>query len=349
MQRTQDHEKGKTMDLIEDLCTTYGPAGREHLVRKRIEKELKGVCPEIYTDRLGNLIAHQPPVRSAKGTEKIMLCAHMDEIGLIVTYIDTKGFLRFASVGGVFPELALNQRVVFENGTLGIIGVEPEKDKSKSQVKPHLDKMYIDIGVHDQRSAEKMVQVGDVAAFSQQAVWLSDNRIVTKALDDRIGCYCLIETAKRVKKTKHDLYYVFSVQEEVGLRGARTGAFAVAPKYALAVDVTDTGDTPEAHRMQVSVGKGVAIKIKDSMFLANPLVKDKLVAYAKSSRVPYQLEILEHGTTDAAVIQLVKEGVMSGVLSIPTRYVHSTNELCDLNDVESAIRILSLVCQGGLS
>jgi endoglucanase len=159
----------------------------------------------------------------------------------------------------------------------------------------------------------------------------------------------LIEVAKRLKKTKHDVYFVFSVQEEVGLRGARTGAYAITPKYALAVDVTDTGDTPEAHRMQVAVGKGVAIKVKDSMFLANPQVKDKLVTYAKDLRIPYQLEILEHGSTDAAVIQLVKEGVMSGVLSIPTRHIHSTNELCDLDDVEGTIALLARACEQGLS
>lgn len=336
------------MGLIEELCNTYGPAGREHLVRKVIQKEMKGLCSEVETDRLGNLIARYPPARGSKTGGRIMLCAHMDEIGVIITYIDKKGFLRFTNVGGVFPELALNQRVIFENGTIGVIDIEPEKDSSKSAVKPKLEKMYIDIGARDQKSAEKMVQIGDIASFHQHAIWINDKRISAKALDDRIGCYCLVEVARRLKKTQNDVYFVFSVQEEVGLRGARTGAFAITPKHALAVDVTDTGDTPEAHRMQVAVGKGVAIKVKDSMFLANPLVKDRLVEYAKDLRIPYQLEILEHGTTDAAVIQLVKEGVMSGVLSIPTRHIHSTNEICDLNDVEGAITLLTRVCEKGL-
>ena len=337
------------MGLIEDLCNAYGPAGREHSVRRLIQKHMKGLCPEIKVDRLGNLIAHRPPAPRSKSGDRIMLCAHMDEIGVIVTYVDKKGFLRFADVGGVFPELALNQRVIFENGTIGVIDIEQQKDSTKASAKPKLEKMYIDIGARDRKSAEKMVQIGDIASFRQHAIWINDKRISAKALDDRIGCYCLIQVAKRLKKTKHDVYFVFSVQEEVGLRGARTGAYAIAPKYALAVDVTDTGDTPEAHRMQVAVGKGVAIKVKDSMFLANPQVKDRLVAYAKGLRIPYQLEILEHGTTDAAVIQLVKEGVMSGVLSIPTRHIHSTNELCDLDDVEGAIALLTRVCEQGLS
>jgi putative aminopeptidase FrvX len=336
------------MALIEELCNTYGPAGSEHMVRKRIQKEMKGLCPEINTDRLGNLIAHFPRVRGKKDGARIMLCAHMDEIGIIVTYIDKNGFLRFTNIGGVFPHLALNQRVIFENGTVGVIDIEPKKDLSAPIEKPKLEKMYIDIGAPDQKSAEKMVRIGDIASFHQHAIWINDQRISAKALDDRIGCYSLIQVAKRLKKTTNDIYFVFSVQEEVGLRGARTGAFAIAPKYAIAVDVTDTGDTPEAHRMQVAVGKGVAIKVKDSSFLANPLVKDRLVEYAQDLRIPYQLEILEHGTTDAAVIQLVKEGVMSGVLSVPTRHIHSTNEICDLRDVEGTIALLTRVCEKGL-
>jgi endoglucanase len=337
------------MGLIEELCNAYGPAGREHCVRKLIEKELKRHCPEMHTDRLGNLIAHRSPVRGTKDAAKIMLCAHMDEIGVIITYIDKNGFLRFTNVGGVFPALAFNQRVIFENGTIGVIGIEPDKDKSKAPTAPSLDRMYIDIGARDQKNAQKLVEIGDIAAFHPSAIHVGAGRISSKALDDRIGCYCLIEVAKRVKQNKNDLYFVFSVQEEVGLRGARTGAFSIAPKYALAIDVTDTGDTPEASKMQVALGKGVAIKVKDSMFIANPLVKDRLVKYAKEMRIRYQLEILEHGSTDAAVIQLVKEGVMSGVLSIPTRYIHSTNELCDLKDVEDTIKLLTHVCEKGLS
>ena len=336
------------MGLIEDLCDAYGPAGREVRVRKLIEKEMRKCCSKIRTDRLGNLIAYRPG-QAAKKADRIMLCAHMDEIGLIITYIDKNGFLRFTNVGGIFPSKILHQRVVFENGTTGVIGLEPDKDSVKLIGKPKLDKMYIDIGVSDRKSAEKLVQIGDIASFYQRAIHISDTRISAKALDDRIGCYCLIEVAKRVRKVKDDIYFVFSVQEQVGLRGARTGAFGIAPKFALAVDVTDTGDTPEAHKMQVALGKGVAIKVKDSWFIANPKVKDKLVNHAQSLGIPYQLEILERGTTDAAVIQLVKEGVMSGVLSVPTRYIHSTNEVCDLNDVEGTIELLKRVCEKGLS
>ena len=338
------------MDLIEELCKTYGPAGREHRIREILERELKNSRFDMRTDRLGNLIVHRPG--KSERAQKIMLCAHMDEIGLIVTYIDKNGFLRFTNVGGVFSEHILYQRVIFENGTTGIIGVEPSRDESKegskSGAKPKFERMFIDIGAHDRASAEKKVRIGDIAAFSQQVSYIDKKRIAAKALDDRIGCYCLVMTAKRLKRTDHDIYFVFSVQEEVGLRGARTGAYAIEPTYAIAVDVTDTGDTPEAQRMEVSVGKGVAIKVKDSWFITSPAVKDKLAEYARALSIPYQFEVLEHGSTDAAVIQLVKEGVMSGVLSVPTRYIHSTSEMCDLNDVDGTIKLLLHICTEGL-
>jgi len=334
------------MGLIEVLCNAYGPTGREHRVRGIIEKELKGLCSDVYTDRLGNLIAHRP-AKSKRG-QKIMLCAHMDEIGLIVTYIDKNGFLRFTNVGGVFAERVPYQRVVFENGTTGIVGIEPSKDESKSSGRPKFESMFIDVGARDRESVQRKVRVGDIASFSQQLVFINKKCIAGKAIDDRIGCYCLIEVAKRLKKSIHDIYFVFSVQEEVGGRGARTGAYAIEPAYALAVDVTDTGDTPEAYKMQVSVGKGVAIKVKDSGFITNPIIMDKLAEYARTLSIPHQFEILEHGSTDAAFIQLVKGGVMSGVLSIPTRYIHSTSEVCDLDDVNGTVELLAHVCEKGL-
>jgi endoglucanase len=268
----------------------------------------------------------------------------MDEIGVIVTHIDESGFLRFSSVGGVFTGHIPYQRVIFENGTMGLIGVETKPETPRP---PGFENMFIDIGAKDKKSAENLVQIGDIASFYQQAIF-QNRRISAKALDDRIGCYCLIEAAKNIKNNKSDLYFVFSVQEEVGLRGARTGAYGISPKYAIAVDVTLTGDTPESPKMAVSIGKGVAIKIKDSSFIANPIIKDKLIAYAEEINIPYQLEILERGTTDAAIIQIIKEGITSGVLSIPTRYVHSVNEVCDLADIDAAIKLLTRIGEMGL-
>ncbi len=328
------------VELLKQLTEAYGPAGREDRVREIITQALSPLNLSSRTDAMGSLIVHRPA--SAAGAKKIMFCAHMDEIGAIVTHIDKNGFLRFTNIGGLFPERLLHQRVLFENGRIGMIGVETKPQTPKPA---GLDNLYIDIGCRDTDDARSQVKVGDIAAFHQTAVQL-DRRFVAKALDDRVGCYCLIETLKRIKSSAYDLYFVFSVQEEVGLRGARTSAFSVAPDYAIAVDVTLTGDTPEAPVMDVKLGKGPAIKVKDSSFLAHPMIKEAMVSAATELGIPYQFEILEHGTTDAAVIQLINDGVISGVLSIPTRYVHSVNETCDLDDVEASIRLLTRLAEG---
>ena len=332
------------MELIKQLCNTYGPAGREDRVRDIIKKEIKDYCQHIEVDRLGNLIARVSPKLRKKTNEKIMLCAHMDEIGLIVTHVDERGFCRFTSIGGVYPQRILYERVIFENDVVGVIGVESKPETPKP---PRMDNMYIDIGARSKKQALEMVRIGDIAAFYQQA-HIMNNRLIGKALDDRLGCYCLIEVMKAVRKPLHELYFVFTVQEEVGCRGAETGAFSIGPKYTIAVDMTITGDTPGCPKMEMALGKGVAIKIKDYAFIAHPKIKDALIGHAKAAKKPYQLEILERGTTDASVIQLVKEGVQSGVVSIPGRYIHSINEMCDLADVDGAIKVLTRVCEKGV-
>jgi endoglucanase len=277
-----------------------------------------------------------------KEADALMVCAHMDEIGLIITHIDKKGFLRFTTIGGVRPAV-VHQNVIFENNTIGTIGVETKPDTPKT---PTFDHMFIDIGAANKEQAMGKVKIGDIACFYRDPLMIQD-RLVAKALDDRIGCYCCIEAMKRIKSRSHDLYFVFTVQEEVGLRGARTGAYALAPKYALALDVTLTGDTPESARMDVALTKGVAIKVKDTMFIANPMINDRLISLAQTHSIPYQLEVLERGTTDMAVVQLVREGVMSGVLSIPIRYIHSVSEMCDRGDVQATIDLLVRVCEEG--
>lgn len=329
------------MELVVSLCDAYGPAGREESVRKLIEASIKDVSKELSVDRLGNLIAHVPASSDRTEPQRLMFCAHMDEIGVIITHIDKKGFLRFAPVGGVFQERIAHQRVIFENGTMGVIGVETKRDTPKP---PRFEHLFIDIGAGSKEKAEEEVHIGDIAAFYQKTTTVN-GRIAGKAMDDRIGCYCLIETMKRLKHPVYDLYFVFSVQEEVGLRGAKTGAYAIAPDYAIAVDVTGTGDTPESFRMDVTLGKGTAIKVKDRAFISHPLLKETLVQFAQQADIPYQLEVLEWGTTDAAVIQLVKDGVISGVVSIPTRYLHTTNEVCDRDDIEATIKLLTYVCE----
>ena len=322
--------------LIQKLVETTSPSGYEAPIREIIRAEIALYVDEMRVDALGNLIAHKGPSKSeAKPVElKIMLAAHIDEIGLIVTHVDENGFARFANLGGVRALTCVGGRVRFMNGVCGVIGVEKLEDPSKA---PGLEQLYIDVGCTTQKDCP--VKVGDVAAFDRPFLDLG-NRLVAKSMDDRIGAAVVIEALRRVKKTPHQLYFVFSVQEEVGVRGATTAAFGVDPDLGLAVDVTGTGDTPKGSKMAVSLGKGPAIKVRDGGMLADPRIVDWMVRTAEKARLPYQLEILEGGSTDARAIQLTRSGVPAGCLSIPCRYVHSPSEMVDYDDVQNAVRLL---------
>lgn len=319
--------------LTQKITEAYGPSGHEQLVRDLIRDEIKGWVDELRVDALGNLIARKKGA-GATPRKKVMLAAHMDEIGVIVTHIDEKGFARFAPIGGVFPLNLNGSRCRFANGVVGVFGREI-RNTPASEIT--LDKMFIDVGATSATNAP--VGVGDAAGFWRDFADLGQ-RLVSKAMDDRIGCVVLIETLKQLKKSVDDVYFVFTVQEEVGLRGATTSAFGVQPDLAIAVDVTMTGDTPEANRMAVELGKGPAIKVKDSGMLAHPAVKNLLAAAAREAKVPYQFEVLVGGTTDAMAMQTSREGVPAGCLSIPTRYVHSPSEMVDFDDLQNAVKLL---------
>ncbi len=321
------------IETIRNLVQAYGPSGYEDEIRALIRAEVADLADEIHVDPLGNLI-----VRKGKASDglTIMLSAHMDEIGVMVAYIDEKGFARFTPIGGVSPNTLIGGRVRFANGTVGVIHIEEGLGGWRN--KPlDISKMYIDVGATGRDQAP--IQVGDAAGFTRPLDRNGD-RLIAKSMDDRIGCAVLIETLRQLDTTPHTVYFVFSVQEEVGLVGARTSSYGIAPDLGIAVDVTGTGDTPEATPVAIALGKGPAIKVKDGGMLAHPAVKDLMVRRAEAAQLPYQLEILCGGTTDAMAIQLAREGVPAGCLSIPTRHVHSPSEMVDLNDVQNAVKLL---------
>ncbi len=318
-------------ELIRKLVESYGPVGFEDEVRALIRAEVTGLADEIRVGKLGDLIAVKQG--SGKG-RKIMLVAHMDEIGLMVTHVDKRGYARVAPLGGVFPLYSVGARVRFADGRIGVLELDRREDHSKA---PTLDQLYIDVGATSKDDCP--VKVGDAAIF-HQGLENVGNRLIAKSLDDRIGCAVLIETLRRLKQTPHEVYFVFSVQEETTSAGARTAAFSIDPDVAIAVDVTGTGDTPKAQPMAVELGKGPAIKVKDSGMIADPRVKNWMVQRAESARIPYQLEILRMGTTDVQVVQAVREGIPSGAVSIPSRYVHSQVEMVDMDDVEHTVKLL---------
>lgn len=314
------------MELLERLTACDSASGHEKKIAQLIKEEISDYVDEIEEDALGNLIAHK------KGSGmKIMLAAHMDEIGVVVTFADENGFLRFSNVGGLYTKELVGRRVRFKNGILGVIYTETD-NKNVS-----MSKLYIDIGAKSREDAEKLVSVGDTAVF-EGSFSKNGTRIISKALDNRAGCYVLIEAAKRIK-TDNDVYFVFTTQEEVGLRGARTAAYSIAPDAALAIDVTDTGDTPNGEKMAVKLGGGAAVKVMDRSVICHSAVRAALIELAKENDIPYQLEVMTDGGTDAGVIHLSGDGVRTGGISIPARYIHTPSEMADEEDINAAISL----------
>lgn len=318
------------MELLQKLLNINSPSGSEEDIRNAIIEEIAPYCDEYSTDPMGNLIAHK------KGDgARIMLAAHMDEIGVIVTHIDDNGFVRFSSVGGLYIRELVHRRVRFANGTVGVIGSEEEEFNKKADIR----KLYIDLGVDTHDEASRLVSIGDMAVFTGEAI-IQGDRIISKALDNRAGCYMLIEAMKQIKDNKNDLYFVFTTQEEVGLRGAKTAAYSVDPEYAIALDVTDTGDTPECPVMDVKMGRGAAIKVMDRSIMCDPDIRCAMIEATKRNNISYQLEIMTDGGTDAGAMHLSRAGVKTGGISLPTRYIHSPSEMADLRDLKACIDLL---------
>jgi endoglucanase len=320
-------------DTLRRLVEAFGPSGHEGTVRSLIQQELAGLVHEVRTDALGNLIALK---RGDGSGRRVMLAAHMDEIGVMASYIDEKGFVRIQPIGGVSPMLEVGGRVLFENGVVGVVSYE--KLTGSEQVPP-MDKLYVDVGATGRQDCP--VALGDAACFLQPMV-ATGGHFTAKAMDDRVGCAVLIEALRCLPRTPHDCYIVFSTQEEVGTRGAMTAAYGIAPDVGIALDVTLAGDTPEpAVRMAVALDAGPAIKVKDGGMLATAWVKDWMIDMAQAEAIPYQLEVLPGGTTDARAIQTTREGIPSGCLSIPCRYVHSPSETVSAADTANAAKLLA--------
>jgi tetrahedral aminopeptidase len=323
--------------LLQTLTETFGPSGYEQNVRRIVRREVESLADEVRVDALGNLIIRKRPTKTARDSKKVMIAAHMDEIGVIVSHVDENGFVRFSPIGGVFRRYVLGGRVRFLNGTQGIIGFDRLDNINEL---PTLDKVYIDVGATSPKDSP--VKIGDVAAFDRQYANLG-NRLVAKSMDNRVGVLVAIETLRALKSTPYDLYFAFTTQEEVGVRGATTSAYGVDPDIGIALDVTPSGDTPNALRMEIALGKGPCIKIQDVGMIADPRIVQWMIRAAEKNRIPYQREVLLIGGTDAKAIQLTRAGVPAGCISIPVRYVHSPSEMVDYSDVQNAVRLLTAV------
>jgi endoglucanase len=281
-----------------------------------------------------------------------MLAAHMDEIGLMVRYIDDKGFIKFSKIGGINDQMLLNQDVYIQTskGNInGVIGSKPPhkiKKSEKNKIVKH-DHMFIDIGASSRDEALEMVSIGDPIIIKQDFDDLGKSLVKGKALDNRVGCAILIEVLKRAD-SKATIYGVGTVQEEVGLKGAKTSAFRINPDLALALDVTIAGDHPGIKEEEApsKFGEGPAIILADASgdgIITHPMVKKLLISIAEEENIPYQLEVSEGGTTDGTAIHLTRKGIPTGVISPPSRYIHTPVSVVNLEDIENTINLIVAV------
>ena len=349
MTKKTDNNLEEVKNLLEKLSNAHGISGHEKEVRNILEEEIKPYIDEIKTDKLGNLIA----TKNGEGSS-VMIAAHMDEIGFMVKYINDDGFIYFAKSGEWFDQTLLNQRVVIHSKnkhTIGVVGSKPPHMMKAEEMKKIIEigEMYIDIGAKNKKDAEKIgIQVGDTITLDRKFEALSNNIVTGKAFDNRAGLVIMIEAAKLLSKSKikAKIHFVGTVQEEIGLKGARTSAYSLNPDIAIAVDTTIPGDHPgvEKKNSSLEIGKGPAITVSDAEgmgIVVSELVLEWMQGSAEKGKISYQLSVLEGGTTDAAIINLTRQGIPSGGISIATRYIHSPVEVLDLKDLEQCAKLIA--------
>ncbi len=326
--------------LLQTLTETFGPSGYEDEVREVVRKEVQSLADEIRVDALGNLSARKRPPKTAKDARKIMIAAHMDEIGMMVNHVDRSGLVHFSPLGNGFRRYVLGGRVRFLNGTQGVIGAPFADRLDNSKELPALDKLHIDVGATSQNDCP--VKVGDVAAFDYPYQELG-HCLVAKSMDNRVGVLVAMETLRKLKSTPYDVTFVFTTQAEVDRRGAVTSTYGVDPDIGIALDVTPAGDTSNSQRMEIALGKGPCIKIQGAGMIADTRIVNWMVHAAEKNKIPYQREVLLMEDSDASRIQLARAGVPSGCISVPIRYIHSPSEMVDISDVQNAVKLLTAV------
>jgi putative aminopeptidase FrvX len=328
--------------LLKLICETPGAPGHESKVRDLILKEIKPLCDEVSIDKMGNLIG----LKKGQSKMKIMAAAHMDEIGFMVTHIDDKGFLRFHTLGGFDPKTLTAQRVIVhgKEDLIGVMGSKPihlmsPEEKNKA---PQIGDFYIDLGL-PKAKVEKIISIGNPVTRQREMIEMG-NCVNCKSIDNRVSVFILIEALRKLKgKIPYDFYASFTVQEEVGLRGASVAAHHIEPDFGINIDTTIAFDTPGArpHEMVTELGKGAGIKIMDSSTICDTRMVEFLKNTADKNKIKWQPEILPAGGTDTAGIQRNgKTGSIAGAISIPTRHIHQVIEMADKTDIQNCIDLL---------
>jgi len=335
--------------LLKKLSEAAGVPSREEKLREIVKAELKPIVDTLATDVMGNVIGFKAGASKSKTRIKVMLAAHMDEIGFLVRFIDDKGFLRLHPVGGFDPRQLFAQRVQVHTRTgerlRGVLTystkpthmLTPDEQKAP----PVIENFFVDLGLKANTVKQK-IRLGDMVTMDRTCEVCGDN-IIGKCLDNRVGVFVMLEAMKAVKRHDVDIYAVATTQEEVGLRGASTSAFAINPDIGVALDTTLANDYPgitESDQI-THLGAGVGIKIMDASFISHPRLVDHFRAIAEKAKITHQMEVLTRGGTDGAAMQRARGGLPSITLSIPTRYIHTVNEMINSNDVEAAITLLA--------
>lgn len=331
-------------DLLKRLCETPGIPGYEDRLRAIVREELQPLVDELRTDVMGNVIGIK---RGA--APRVMVAAHMDEIGFMVRHIDKNGFLRLQPLGGFDARMLVAQRVLVHTragqtlrGAL-MASTKPTHvltDEERNRA-PKLEQLFVDLGLPAEK-VQELVEAGDMVTMDRTTEQLGEN-VISKSLDDRLSVYVMLEALRAVRHHEAEIVAVATTQEEVGLRGATTAAYALEPQIGIALDITLALDIPgiEEHEAITRLGKGAAIKLMDSSVISHPKLVRHFREIAEREKIPYQLEILPRGGTDAGAIQRARAGVIAITLSVPVRYVHTVNEMAAISDIEAAVTLLA--------
>jgi tetrahedral aminopeptidase len=328
--------------LLSRICETPGAPGHEQRIRELVLRELRGLVDEVRVDNLGNILA----TRKGKKNKKVMVAAHIDEIGFIVTHIDDKGFLHFIPLGGFDPKTLTAQRVIVHGrkDVIGVMGSKPihmMSAEERVKVVPIGD-YFIDLGL-PKKEVDKLIRIGDTVTRERSLIEMG-NRVNCKSLDNRVSVYILLETLRALKNNPYDVIAAFTVQEEVGIRGAQASALDVQPDFGIGLDTTIAFDVPgaKAHEQITQLGNGAAIKVMDSSTICDYRMVEYMRKTAEKHKIPYQMEILPAGGTDTAGLQrFTPGGSIAGAVSTPTRHIHQVIEMCDKDDIQNSIRLLT--------
>ncbi len=331
--------------LLEQLSNARGVSGNEREVRDLLIGAVRERVDDYRVDALGNLITHKGGrARRGRASLKVMIAAHMDEVGLLIVHHESDGYLRFRVVGGIDLRVLLSKVVLIgKNKIPGVIGVKPIhllKPREREHVLD-IESLFIDIGAKNKEQAAEWAPIGDYATFATEFAEMGDGLVKGKALDDRTGCAVLVEVLR--KEYPFDLYGVFSVQEEVGSRGAGVAAYAIEPDLAFILESTVCDDSPKKkdESPTTRLGEGVAITVADNRTISDRRLVNLLIQTAQENKIPYQIRQPKGGGTDAAQIHLAREGVPTVAVAVPTRYIHSPVSLLSLRDFESTIALMT--------